>query len=43
VKRNAERHRLVQLARAGKFPKKDLAKAQKELGIDPNKIDPCYA
>jgi len=34
---------LVQLARAGKFPKKDLAKAQKELGIDPNKVDPSYA
>jgi pyruvate dehydrogenase E1 component len=34
---------LVQLARAGKFPKKDLAKAQKELGIDPNKVDPCFA
>jgi pyruvate dehydrogenase E1 component len=34
---------LVQLARAGKFPKKDLAKAQKELGIDPNKVDPSFA
>ena len=34
---------LVQLARAGKFPKKDLAKAQKELGIDPNKVDPAFA
>jgi hypothetical protein len=33
----------VQLARAGKFPKKDLAKAQKDLGIDPNKVDPCFA
>jgi len=34
---------LVQLARAGKFPKKDLAKAQKELGIDPDQVDPCHA
>jgi pyruvate dehydrogenase E1 component len=34
---------LVQLARAGKFPKKDLAKAQKDLGIDPNKVDPSFA
>ncbi len=34
---------LYQLAKAGKFPKKDLAKAQKELGIDPNKIDPATA
>jgi len=34
---------LVQLARAGKFPKKELAKAQKELGIDPNKVDPSFA
>jgi pyruvate dehydrogenase E1 component len=34
---------LVQLARGGKFPKKDLAKAQKELGIDPNKVDPSLA
>ncbi|HLY08630.1 MAG TPA: pyruvate dehydrogenase (acetyl-transferring), homodimeric type [Planctomycetota bacterium] len=34
---------LVQLARSGKFPKKDLAKAQKELGIDPNKVDPSFA
>ncbi len=34
---------LYQLARAGKFPKKDLAKAQKDLGIDPNKLDPATA
>jgi pyruvate dehydrogenase E1 component len=34
---------LVQLARSGKFPKKDLARAQKELGIDPNKVDPSIA
>jgi pyruvate dehydrogenase E1 component len=34
---------LVQLSRAGKFPKKDLAKAQKDLGIDPDKVDPSIA
>jgi pyruvate dehydrogenase E1 component len=34
---------LVQLARASKFPKKDLAKAQKDLGIDPDKVDPSFA
>ena len=32
-----------ELSRAGKFPKKDLAKAQKDLGIDPNKVDPSFA
>jgi pyruvate dehydrogenase E1 component len=34
---------LYQLAKAGKFPKKDLAKAMKDLGIDPAKIDPSTA
>jgi pyruvate dehydrogenase E1 component len=34
---------LYQLSKAGKFPKKDLAKAIKELGIDPAKVDPSTA
>ena len=34
---------LVQLARYGKFPKKDLKKAIKDLGIDPRKQDPSLA
>jgi pyruvate dehydrogenase E1 component len=34
---------LYQLSKAGKLPKKDLARAAKELGIDPNKIDPSTA
>ena len=34
---------LWRLALAGKFPKKDLAKAMKELGIDPNQPDPATA
>jgi pyruvate dehydrogenase E1 component len=34
---------LYQLARTGAFPRKDLGKAQKELGIDPEKIDPATA
>jgi pyruvate dehydrogenase E1 component len=34
---------LWRLALAGKFPKKDLAKAAQELGIDPEKVDPARA
>ncbi len=34
---------LWRLALAGKYPKKDLAKAMKELGIDPNHPDPATA
>jgi pyruvate dehydrogenase E1 component len=34
---------LYQLSKAGGFPKKDLAKAMKALGLDPNKVDPSLA
>jgi pyruvate dehydrogenase E1 component len=34
---------LYQLAKAGKFPRKDLAKSLKDLGLDPNKVDPSTA
>jgi len=34
---------LYQLSKAGKFPKKEMAKAIKELAIDPNKVDPSTA
>jgi pyruvate dehydrogenase E1 component len=34
---------LYQLAKTGGFPRKNLAKALKELGLDPNKVDPSLA
>jgi pyruvate dehydrogenase E1 component len=34
---------LYQLARAGKFPRKDLPKALKTLELDPGKVDPSTA
>jgi pyruvate dehydrogenase E1 component len=34
---------LYELAKAGDFPKKDLAKAIETLGIDADKINPLYA
>jgi pyruvate dehydrogenase E1 component len=34
---------LWRLSLAGKFPKKDLAKAMKDLGIDPAQPDPATA
>jgi pyruvate dehydrogenase E1 component len=34
---------LWRLALAGSFPRKDLARAAKELGIDPEKVDPARA